>query len=100
VKEKWARHWITPLFLLPFALLLTIHRILGLSDAMMVKPRAGETFWPLYNILMILSFWGGVSAFVAHTCMMFRYSAAWAMAKLLCLAIAWTTLILLWMRAS
>ena len=89
--DRWSKHWITPLAFAPFAVMLLIHRLLGLSDAMLAGPAPGETFWPLYNIAMVLVFYVGVAGYLAHT---FWMSDRGRVAlKCAALAIGWTAMI-------
>ena len=54
------------LFLLPFMVMLTIHRMLGLSDNLNVEPAPGEPDSSTYNWFMSAAFYGGVGGFVWH----------------------------------
>src|SRR5690242_9989277 len=98
--QWWAKHWITPLSFLPFATLLYIHWRLGMSDAMMVRPRPGQPHSIIFNIALILSFWAGVAGYLAHTFVMLRYGLAWVIAKCVCAGIAWILLLVMLIRAS
>ncbi len=73
----------------PFATMLTVHRILGLSDAMMVAPAPGQPHSLLYNMLMVLAFYGGVGGYILHVALIADRTTPWISAKLLLLAVAW-----------
>ena len=92
--DRWAKHWITPLAFAPFALMLLVHRLLGLSDAMLGAPLPGNTFWPLYNIAMVVVFYGGVAGYLAHTFWMSDRGWGWVVLKCALLIIGWTAMIL------
>ena len=57
VKALLRSHLAAFAFFVPFAAMLTIHRMLGLSDAFMVAPAPGQPHSMLYNLLMILAFY-------------------------------------------
>jgi hypothetical protein len=88
-----AHHWITPLAFAPFALMLVVHRSLGLSDAMLVAPGPGEPFWPLFNVALILVFYLGVAGYLAHTFWLSDRGWLWVAVKCVALAIAWTGMV-------
>ena len=88
-----AKHWITPLAFTPFAAMLTIHRLLCLSDSMLAAPDPGKTPWPLYNFAMVLVFYAGVGGYLAHTFWMSDRGWGWVVLKCVALVIGWTTLI-------
>ena len=72
--------------------MLYFHHLLGLSDAMMSAPKPGETFWPLYNILMIAVFHLGQAGYSAHAFWMFSKSArewVWLTVKCGALVLGW-----------
>lgn len=77
----------------PFAAMLTVHRMLGLSDAMMVAPAPGEPHSLLYNMLMVLAFYAGISVYVLHITLIADRSTPWISAKLLLLAFLWAAFI-------
>lgn len=100
--EPSGTRWLQPLrwhvtalaFLLPFALMLAIHRYLGLSDAMMVAPAPGQPHSILYNILMIGTFWFGVGGYLTHVFHIAERTPIWLFIKLALLAVFWAALIL------
>jgi len=73
----------------PFATMLTIHRMLGLSDAMMVAPSPGQPHSLLYNMLMVLAFYGGVGGYILHVALIADRSTPWISGKLLLLVGLW-----------
>ena len=87
------RHWVTPLFLLPFAVLLAAHRWLGLSDAMLAASAPGERHWPLYNVALVLAFMVGINAYVLHTAWLARRNWALAALKIVALMAGWGLLL-------
>ncbi|MCC9607796.1 hypothetical protein LOC68_03295 [Blastopirellula sp. JC732] len=103
VNEPLGKRWLQPLrwhltalaFFLPFALMLAIHRYLGLSDAMMVAPAPGQPHSILYNILMIGTFWFGVGGYLLHVLLIADRTPIWLFIKLALLAASWALLILM-----
>lgn len=77
----------------PFAAMLTVHRILGLSDAMMVAPAPGQPHSLLYNMLMVLAFYAGIGGYVLHIALVADRSTPWISAKLFLLAVLWAALL-------
>jgi hypothetical protein len=73
----------------PFAAMLVAHRILGLSDAMMVAPTPGQPHSLLYNMIMVLVFYGGVAGYILHVTTVADRSALWISGKLLLLVVLW-----------
>lgn len=73
VKSFFNLHWTSFLFLLPFIVLFALHNALGLSDAFMVLaddyPGRDHVFGmevQLYNLIMCLAFFGGITLFWMH----------------------------------
>ena len=89
-RDALAHHWITPLALVPFGLMLVVHRSLGLSDAALAAPKPGEPYWPLFNFGMILAFYLGVAGYLAHTIWLADRGRVWVVGKCVLLAAAWT----------
>ena len=81
-------------FFVPFALLLYIHESMGLSDAMFGPVTPGQPHSLLYNVVMVLSFFFGVSGYVLHALAIAKTSVTAVSVKLLLLAVSWTTLVL------
>jgi hypothetical protein len=50
----------------PFLTMLAVHRLLGLSDAFMAKPKPSEPFWPVYNIVMVIAFYAGIGSYLTY----------------------------------
>ncbi len=83
------------LFLVPFVAMLTIHRMLGLSDAVGVAPAPGEPDSQIYNLFMIAAFYSGVAGFIWHTLAIADRSRLWIVfVKLVTLGSLWA--IVLW----
>jgi hypothetical protein len=103
VKEPLGKRWLQPLrwhvialaFFLPLALMLAIHRYLGLSDAMMVAPAPGQPHSILYNILLIGTFWFGVAGYLLHVLLIADRTPIWLFIKIALLAFFWAVLILM-----
>ena len=53
--------------LVPFPVLMFLHRYLGLSDALMVQTPPGEREAHVYNWIMVLVAYGGAAAFLLHS---------------------------------
>lgn len=95
-KYPWAgSHWLTFACLLPFLLMLAVHRALNLSDALMVAAPPGEREAYLYNLLMVGVFYASVGAFVVHTFAFAPRSRGWVTFKLVFLAACWAGLLIL-----
>ena len=90
----WMRHLIAPLCLVPFGIMLAVHQWLGLSDAMMIGPKPGERWWPLYNVAMIFAFAYGTLFYVAFSLVMAKESRFLLIAKLVALVAAWAIMML------
>ena len=82
-------HWVGFLFLVPFLILLGIHRVFGLSDALLGAPEPGEREVPVYNIALIVVFYAGVLSFIGHTFAVAEKSRTWRVAKIIVLVIYW-----------
>jgi hypothetical protein len=93
VKTIFRSHVFAFAAFVPFAVMLTVHRMLGLSDAMMVAPAPGQPHSLLYNTLMVLAFAGGVYGYILHAALIADRSTPWIIAKLLLLAGLWVGLI-------
>ena len=46
--------------------MLTVHRLLGLSDTLMAQPKPHERFWPVYNVVTIIAFYSGIIGYLAY----------------------------------
>lgn len=82
-------HWVGFLSLVPSLVLLAIHRLLGLSDALMAQTPPREQEAHTYNLIMICVFYAGVVGFTAHTFAFARGNQSQLAAKLLALAAYW-----------
>ena len=60
------RYFIGLLAFVPFLTMLTVHRMLGLSHALMAQPKPNEPFWPVYNVVMIIAFYAGIAGFLGY----------------------------------
>ena len=94
MKSILRSHWVAFPFLVPFVIMLAIHRYLGLSDAVMVRAAPGEREAYLYNALMIAVFYGGVNAFFIHAVWIVPNQRNWVViAKLAALAVYWVAIL-------
>ena len=87
-------HWLTFACLVPFLAMLAVHRALNLSDAMGRKPAPGERDALLYNYIMVMVFYGDVSAYVWHTFAAAPRKPGWVAFKLIFLIVGWTGMLL------
>lgn len=85
----WRQHWFAPLLLVPFLVMLSIHRIFGLSSAMSVNPLPGERFWPMYNPAMVVAFYAGVVSYLVNTFSLVDRGRLWVVIKCSGLVIFW-----------
>jgi hypothetical protein len=86
-------HVRTFLFLAPFAAMLVVHRVLGLSDNLMVAPEAGEPDGAIYNLIMVLVLWAGIIGFLIHATLHASESTRWVVAKFAVLAAILATMV-------
>ena len=99
---RWFKsHWMTFACLIPFLTMFAVHRALNLSDKMGARPVPGERDALLYNYIMVMVFYGGVSAYVWHTFAAASRKPEWVAFKLIVLVVSWTGLLLLrpWFEA-
>jgi len=87
-------HWVGFLCLAPFLVTLLIHRLLGLSDALMIQTPPGEREAHAYNLVMIVVFFFGVGAFLVHAFTLARRDRIWIVAKLVALAVYWSAILM------
>lgn len=87
-------HWVGFLCLVPFLVMLAVHRLLGLSDALMVQTPPGERDAHSYNLVMAGVFFVGVTAFIVHAFAIARGHSAWLVVKLLALVIYWSMIVI------
>ena len=80
-------HWVGFLCLVPFLVMLAVHRLLGLSDALMVQTPPGEREAHTYNLVMVAIFYLGVAAFVVHALAFAPRRSLWLIAKLVALVV-------------
>ncbi len=87
-------HWVAFLFLVPAIILVILHRQLALSDALNVPTPPGEREAHLFNWLMVVVFYLGVTAFLLHTLSL--SSRGWRLtgAKLVFLALYWCAILM------
>lgn len=86
-------HWVTFSFLAPAVIMLILHRLLGLSDALMVATPPGEREAHLFNWVMVSVFYLGVGAFVLHALILWSRGRYWVYAKVCFLALYWTIIL-------
>jgi hypothetical protein len=90
-RYRWMQsHWIAFTFLLPFLILLWVHHVLDLSDALMVATPPGEREAHIFNFVIVLVFYAGIAAFMAHTFCLPDQSRRWLAAKLAVLVGYWS----------
>src|SRR4051794_11101336 len=82
-----APYWAFVFFFVPFVLMLGVHRMLGLSDALMVSAGPGERPAYGYNLVMVGAFYLGVAAAGDHLLTPSRRSTPWMSIKLALFAI-------------
>ena len=80
-------HWVTFLFLVPFQVMLVVHRLLRLSDALMIQTPLGEPEARTYNLVMAAVFFFGVTGFLSHAFSFARPDRVWLTAKLVFLVV-------------
>jgi len=89
-RYRWMQsHWIGFAFLLPFLVMLWTHRVLHLSNALMVSTPPGERESHIFNWVMVTIFCAGIAGFIAHTLSLAGRGPRWAAAKLLVLVVYW-----------
>jgi hypothetical protein len=88
-------HWIAFLFLVPAIILIILHRQIDLSDALNVPTPPGESETHLFNWLMVVVFYLGVTAFFLHTLILSTRGWRLIAAKLVFLALYWCTILML-----
>jgi len=82
-------YWVGFLCLVPSLVLLAVHRLLGLSDALMTQTPPGEREAHTYNLIMVGVFYAGVAAFTVHAFAFARGNQSQLAAKLVALAAYW-----------
>lgn len=93
VKTILRSHFAAFLSFLPFAAMLSTHRVLGLSDAMMVAPAPGAPHSMLFNMLMVLAFYAGVVGYILHIAVVADRSPIWIVGKCILLVVLWAGMI-------
>jgi len=88
-------HWVSFLCLVPFLVMLAVHRLLGFSDALMVQTPPGEREAHTYNLIMTGVFFIGIAAFVVHAFAFARGHRVWVVAKLVTLVVYWSMVVIL-----
>jgi hypothetical protein len=88
-------HWVSFLCLVPFLVMLAVHRLLGFSDALMVQTPPGEREAHTYNLIMTGVFFIGIAAFVVHAFAFARGHRVWLVAKLVTLVVYWSMVVIL-----
>lgn len=92
-KTVMQSHWVGFLFLVPGIIMLILHRQLGLSDALNVPTPPGEREAHLFNWVMVAVFLLGIAAFFLHALFLWTRGWQWVVAKLLFLALYWSTIL-------
>jgi hypothetical protein len=75
--------WAAPIFLVPFLLMLAIHRLLGLSDALLAAENPGERPAQGYNLLLGINMNLCAIAAISHLVARSQRVPPWIVAKLL-----------------
>jgi hypothetical protein len=88
-------HWASFLCLAPFLIMLAVHRLLGLSDALMVQTPPSEREAHTYNLIMTGVFFIGIAAFIIHAFAFARGDKGWLVAKLVALVVYWSMVVIL-----
>jgi hypothetical protein len=87
-------HWLPFPFLLALPLMMWVHHLLGLSDALMIQTPPGEREAHTYNWVMVLVGWAGLGFFCFHTLSLWHRGWRWGVGKLLFLATYWTVVLM------
>ena len=74
-------HWFAFPFLIPFPILLVIHRQLAMSDALMVQTPPGEREAHLFNWILVLVAYAGAGTFLMHSFSLWRRGWHWFCVK-------------------
>src|SRR5688572_3934137 len=100
-RYRWMQsHWIAFVFLLPFLAMLWLHHTLDLSHALMVATPPGEREARIFNLVMVIVFYAGIAAFVAHTSSLAGRSRTWLAVKLAVLVGYWVSVLHWGMRST
>ncbi len=75
--------WASPAFLVPFLLMLAVHQVLGLSDALLVGDKPGERPAHECNLLLGVNMNLCVAATILHFLVRSQRTFPWFIAKLL-----------------
>jgi hypothetical protein len=75
--------WAALVFLIPFVLMLILHQMLGLSDALLVADKPGERPAHGYNLMLGINMNFGGAAALLHLCWKSQRVFPWIIAKLL-----------------
>jgi uncharacterized membrane protein YedE/YeeE len=75
--------WAAPVFLVPFLLMLAVHRLLGLSDALLAADDPGERPAHGYNLLLGINLNVCAIAALLHLLARSQRVPAWIIARLL-----------------
>lgn len=86
-------HWFAFLFWLPFPVMIWLHGLLGLSDALMVATPPGDTEAHTFNLVMVLVGYGGAGIFLAHGVALWDRGWHWVVLKCLFILVYWTLII-------
>lgn len=79
--------WAAALFMLPFALVLGAHWLLGLSDALLAAPEPGERDAQSFNLAMVAAFYLGLFAVAHHLAAPTHRKLPWLLSQFLLIAV-------------
>ncbi len=89
-------HWTGVVYLLPFVIMLVVHELLGISDALLAADEPGDDDARTYNTLMVAAFYLGNLAFVVHACALAAVKGRgwpWLLRKLIFLSVYWAAVL-------
>jgi len=87
-------HWLPFPFLIALPLMVWVHHLLGLSDALMIQTPPGQREAHTYNLVMVLVGWAAIGFFLFHTVLLWDRGWRYGMGKLIFLAVYWTAILM------
>lgn len=64
--RDWIKLVVGLLAFVPCLTMVIVHRMLGLSDAILAQPKPDQPFYPAYNFLMVFAFYAGIVAYFTY----------------------------------